>query len=403
MVRKASFYSLLFTIFNDAIGWGIVLTIFAPLLFDPLNRILPSDTSHAVRNILLGFLLSSYAVTQFFSMPVIGALSDHWGRKRILEWTLFGAMASFILSAIAIGINSLILLFISRLLGGVFSANVGAAQASLADMSDTNTKVKNLSPIGIVWGISWIVGPPLGGFLSTSRWVSWFGYSTPFWFLALLFLLNFIWVRRSYIETYEKREKHDWKQEIKNLLKLSQIPRMKGWLIMALFFYFGWFTFKLYYPTLFVQKLLFTQEEIGYFSGYLAIFWLVGSIVLNRYFGKWVDPEKLFMYLLPFEGLVLLIASWIGNIAAWAWTFPILSFVAAIGWIEALTLTSNLAGKENQGKIFGITQSLMSLALFAAPVCSGFLASYNINLPLYFGVVIFFAISFFTKILHRIR
>ncbi len=375
MAKRISLYPLLFTIFNDSIGWGVVLTIFAPLLFDSSNQILPSDTSHATRNVLLGFLLSSYAVMQFFSTPVIGALSDHWGRKRVLEGTIFMAMVTFVLSAVAIGMHSLILLFIARILGGG-SANVGAAFASIADMSTEQTKAKNLALTGIIWGIAWILGPPMGGFLSTPHRVAWFGYSTPFWFLALLLLLNLIWIRISYIETLEKKERHDWKQEIKDLSKLSKIPRMTGWLIVALFFYFGWFTFKLYYPTLFVQKFRFTPEEIGYFSGYLAIFWMFGSFVLNRYFWEKINPEKLFMFLLPVEGIVLFLASWIGNIAVWIWTFPILSFFAAMGGIEILALTSNLAGKENQGKIFGITQSLMSLALFAGPACSGFMASY---------------------------
>ena len=123
--RKSSLYSLLFTIFNDAIGWGIVLTIFAPLIFDPHHSILPLDTSDSARNIILGFLIGSYAVTQFISMPLIGALSDHLGRKKVLEWTIFGAMAAFVLSAFAIWFGSLVLLFICRLLAGLFSGNSG--------------------------------------------------------------------------------------------------------------------------------------------------------------------------------------------------------------------------------------------------------------------------------------
>ena len=99
MMRKGSLYSLLFTIFNDAIGWGVVLTIFAPMLFDHTHPFLPDATSDSVRNVILGFLIGSYAITQFISMPLIGALSDHFGRKRILEWTIFGAMLSSFFSA----------------------------------------------------------------------------------------------------------------------------------------------------------------------------------------------------------------------------------------------------------------------------------------------------------------
>lgn len=391
---------LLFTIFNDAIGWGIVLTIFAPLFFDSSDRMLPSDTPNAIRNILLGILIGSFGIAQFLSMPVIGALSDHFGRKQILEWTIFGSLMSFILSAIAILMSNLTLLFFSRLVAGLCSGNAGTAQASIADMSTEKTKAKNLSLPGMVVGISWMIGPPLGGFLSTPGWISWFNYSTPFWFLAFLFLLNFLWVHSSYIETLEKKEHGNWKQEIKDLSKISKIPHMKGWLIVTFFFYLSWFTFKLYYPAFFVQKFQFTQESIGYFYGYLAIFWLMGSFVLNRYFGEKIEPKKLLLFLLPIEGLALFVALWIGSISAWVWTFPILAFFGSMGWIEVLALTSNLAGKVNQGKIFGITQSLMSLAVFVAPFYSGFLASYQIDFPLYIGAISFFATSFFTIGLH---
>jgi DHA1 family tetracycline resistance protein-like MFS transporter len=387
MTRKSSLYSLLFTIFNDAIGWGVVLTIFAPLLFDRSNPILPQDTSDAARNVILGFLIGSYAITQFFAMPLVGALSDHFGRKRILEWTIFGAMLSFVLSALAVWWESLFILFAARLLAGFFSANSAIAQASIADMSSEKAKAKNLSLSGIVGGISWIVGPPLGGFLSTSEWVSWFDFSTPFWFLALLFLLNLLWVRKSYVETYVKKDRHDWIQEIKDLTKLAKIPRMKGWLTVSFLFYFGWFFFVLYYPTFFVQKFQFTQENIGYFSAYMSIFWFSGSLAINRWFGT-LSPSLAIAWCLPLIGLLMFIGTWEGNIGGWIWTFPFLALGGTMGWINSMTLISNLAGKENQGKAFGILQSIMSLALFIAPLVTGFIASFNLEVPLYLGTIV---------------
>ncbi len=396
MTKKSSLYSLLFTIFNDGLGWGIVLIIFAPLLFDRNETFLPSDASDSVRNIVIGCLISSYAITQFFSMPVIGSLSDHFGRKRILLWTIFGAMASFMLSAIAIIIRSLVLLFLARLLAGLFSANSATAQASIADLSTERNKAKNLSLSGIVGGISWIVGPPVGGFLASPKWSSWFNYATPFWFTAFLFLINLIWVAKGYSETYEKKgTKHDWKQEIKDLIKLSKIPKMGGWLCVTGVFYVSWFLFILYFPTLFVLQFQFSQDVIGYFSAYMAIFWMGASIVLNRWLAERVDSQLLLLWVLASAGVVFLIATGVGNIEAWLISFPILSTFASIGWILVLAITSNLAGKENQGKIFGIVQSLMSLGVLIAPLISAFTANYNIKLPLYLAGIFSSAIFFY--------
>jgi predicted MFS family arabinose efflux permease len=223
--------------------------------------------------------------------------------------------------------------------------------------------------------------------LSTSEWVSWFDFSTPFWFLALLFLLNLLWVRKSYVETYVKKDRHDWIQEIKDLTKLAKIPRMKGWLTVSFLFYFGWFFFVLYYPTFFVQKFQFTQENIGYFSAYMSIFWFSGSLAINRWFGT-LSPSLAIAWCLPLIGLLMFIGTWEGNIGGWIWTFPFLALGGTMGWINSMTLISNLAGKENQGKAFGILQSIMSLALFIAPLVTGFIASFNLEVPLYLGTIV---------------
>jgi len=399
MNRKGSLYSLLFTIFNDSIGWGIVLTIFAPLLFDRTNSILPADTSDATRNIIVGVLISSYAITQFFSMPLIGALSDHFGRKRILEWTIVGAMLSFVLSALAVWWESLFILFAARLLAGLFSGNAGTAQAAIADMSSEKTKAKNLSLSGIVGGISWIVGPPIGAFLSSPKWGPGFSFSTPFWFLAFLFLINLFWVNRSYVETYQKKEKHDWKQEIKDLGKLSKIPRVSGWLAVSFLFYFGWFFFVMYYPTLFVQKFHFTQGGVGFFSAYLSVFWFLGSLAINRWFGG-INPERAIFICMPIIGLLMGIATLEGNIAGWIWTFPFMALGATTVWINVMAHVSNLSGKENQGKAFGILQSMMSLATFLAPLVSGFIATYNIEIPMYLGTIVLLGVGIYAFGLH---
>jgi len=356
--------------------------------------------SDAVRNITVGFLIGSYAVTQFISMPLIGALSDHFGRKRVLLWTIFGAMFSFVLSALAILIGSLSLLFTSRLLAGLFSGNAGTAMASIADMSTEQAKAKNLSLTGVVGGISWIIGPPLGGFLASTTWVIWFDFATPFWFLGILFLINLIWIQFSYVETHQTKEKHDWKQEIKDLGKLSKIPRMSGWLIVSFLFYMGWFFFVLYYPTLLVQKFGYDQQQIGYLSGYLSIFWFLGSLILNRGLTEKIDSERLMLWAIPFTGILILLASFFETLGGWLVIFPLAALCASSVWISAMALASNIAGTANQGKVFGILQSMLSLGLFISPLCTGFLALVNINSPLWVGAAVLLGTGVFAIRLH---
>ncbi len=406
MIRKSSLYSLIFTIFNDALGWGVVLTIFAPLLMSGTGHFLPPETSLHTQNLILGLLIACYPLTQFVFMPFLGAISDHLGRKKVLEWTILCAGFSFILSAIAIWKGSLFLLFLSRILAGVFSANSATAQAAIADISSEREKAKNLSLSGIAGGLSWVIGPPLGGFLSTKAYVPWADFATPLWFVAGLFFINYFWIVKGFDETYVKthREKHDWKQEIKDLAKLSSIPRMTPWLAISFFFYLGWGFFVLFYPALLVQKFQFDQSSIGLLSGYMSIFWLLSSTALNRGLAEKFKPEAFILPGLALVGPLCIGLGFSNAIAWWYVTFPILGMCGAAIWSNMLALLSNLAGKENQGKVFGISQSLMSLAMFVSPLLSGLLAAMDERIPLtasgviLIGIAVFASLYYFRKI-----
>ncbi len=396
-MKKNSLYSLIFTIFNDALGWGVVLTIFAPLLMNDAGRFLSADTSLQMKTMILGLLIACYPLTQFFFMPVIGALSDHMGRKKILEWTILCAALTSALSAIAIWRGSLFFLFVSRILAGVFSANSATAQAAIADMSSEREKGKNLSLSGIAGGLSWVVGPPLGGILSTNEYLPWADFATPFWFVAALFLINYWWVLRSFEETFVKKgTSHNWKQEIKDLSKLSKIPHMTPWLAIMFFFFLGWGFYLLFYPTLLVQRFSLDQSAIGLMSGYLSIFWLLTSTSFNRGLAEKFKPEAFVLLGLPMTGLLVIVLVFAPSIAPWWYLlFPFIAFGGSSIWISLLAFTSNLAGRENQGKVFGIGQSLFALATCISPIVSGLLAATNELIPLLIGGVILLAIGCF--------
>lgn len=387
MIRKRSLYSLVFTIFNDSLGWGIVLTIFAPLLLNANSHFLAPGTTSQARNFYLGLLIASYPLTQFLFMPFLGAISDFFGRKKMLQWTIFAAGCSFVVSAIAIEKESLFWLFLSRILAGVFSSNAATVQAAIADISFEKEKTKNMALSGVAGGLAWIVGQPLGGLLSTSSYVSWGNFCTPFYFVAGLFFLNFFWVTQYFDETYVHvhEEKNDWKQEIKNLSSLSAIPHMSSWLLIAFLFFFGWGFFIVFYPALLVQRFSFNQASIGFLSGYLSIFWLLSSLALNRGVGKKWRPGFLTVVGLPLMGLLLMILTFGTSINGWYITFPLLALFGAAIRNDLFVVLSNLAGKYNQGKVFGVSQSLMSLGMFLSPLFSGMLAGLHESLPIAVG------------------
>jgi len=402
MVRRSSLYSLIFTIFNDALGWGVILTIFAPLLMGQSNHFLPEEATLQTRNLTLGLLIACYPLTQFLFMPFLGAVSDHLGRKKVLEWTILCAGFSFILSAIAIWMESLLFLFISRILAGIFSANSATAQAAIADISSEREKAKNLSLSGIAGGLSWVIGPPLGGLLSTKAYFSWADFATPMWFVAGLFFVNYFWIVKSFEETYVKasHEKHNWRQEIKNLANLSRIPSMAPWLAISFFFFLGWGFYILFYPALLVQRFHFDQSSIGLLSGYLSLFWLASSTALNRGLAERFKPQAFILPGLAIAGPLCAILAFSGAIQWWYAIFPLLGLCGAAVWTNLMALLSNLAGRENQGKVFGVSQSLASLAMFASPLISGLLAAADERIPLALSGLILMAVGIYASLYH---
>ncbi|OFZ36580.1 MAG: hypothetical protein A3D92_23555, partial [Bacteroidetes bacterium RIFCSPHIGHO2_02_FULL_44_7] len=355
----------------------------------------------------VGLLLACFPFTQFIFMPILGALSDNFGRKKLLIWTTLFAAFTFALSGIAIAAKSLSLLFFSRILSGVFSANAATAQAAIADTSSERAKGKNLSLAGIAGGLAWIVGPPLGGLLSSEDYLSWANFTTPFWFVTALFLLNYIWLAFSFEETFVKKKKqsHDWKQEIKDLFKLSKIDKMPAWLTIAFLFYLGWGFFLLFFPTLLVQRFGLNQTNIGFLSGYVSIFWLTTSIVLNRGIAEKFKPEGFILLNLPILGVLVLLLAFVPATSWWYVILPFVGITAALTWINLLAFLSNLAGKENQGKVFGIGQSLMALATFISPILSGPLAAIDEKIPLSVGgaIITFIGIFAILYYFHRHR
>lgn len=166
---------IFFTIFLDALGIGLLI----PVLPDILRRF---TTSPADVTLYFGYFLSAYAAMQFLASPVLGSLSDRYGRRKILLISLLGAGIDYIFMAYA---PTLFLLFIGRIISGLTGASMTVAASYMADISDDSNRSKNFGMIGAAWGLGFIIGPVLGGFFHQ------FGAATPFIIAAGLNLTNF--------------------------------------------------------------------------------------------------------------------------------------------------------------------------------------------------------------------
>ena len=149
-------------------------------------------------------LIASYPLAQFFGAPILGALSDKHGRKKIILISLIGTFFGYLLFAYGIITKNVTLLFASRMLDGFTGGNISTIMSAIADVSTVKDKTKNFGMIGMAFGLGIILGPFIGGNLADPNNVSWFNHSTPFWFAALICLFNIALVVFNFKETCKK-------------------------------------------------------------------------------------------------------------------------------------------------------------------------------------------------------
>src|ERR1700730_9200967 len=188
-MKRSPLASILSIVFIDLIGFGMII----PILPLYAQRFQASEWQ-------IGILLASYSFMQFLASPVLGWFSDRYGRKPVLLCSLIGSATGYILMANA---TSLAMLFMARILAGVAGASVGTASAYIADITPPENRSKRIGLIGAAFGIGFVLGPAIRGILSH------FSVIAPFWFAAILSVLNAIlmWIVLPEPERHTARQK----------------------------------------------------------------------------------------------------------------------------------------------------------------------------------------------------
>ncbi|MFY0592286.1 TCR/Tet family MFS transporter [Roseivirga sp.] len=208
---------ILFTVLLDVIGLGIIIPIIPDLLMNDLG--VPS-TGEASR--IGGFLISIYAIVQFFFAPILGGLSDQYGRRPVILIALFGLAVDYLVVALA---PTLWWLFLARIVAGVCGASFSSASAYVADISAPEDRPKNFGMIGAAFGLGFILGPVVGGVLGE------IDTRLPFYVAAGITGLNFIYGLFILPESLslENRRKFEWKRAnpIGSFKSLKKYPSLK--------------------------------------------------------------------------------------------------------------------------------------------------------------------------------
>lgn len=386
--KEFSLGTILFTVFLDLLGIGIIIPIVAPTILK--TDILGADVSFAYKTLILGILISSYPIAQFFSAPVLGAMSDRDGRKKILIFSIIGSVIGYLIFALGIIYNNISMLFLGRIVDGISGGNISIIYSSLADISDEKSKAKNFGLVGASFGVGFIIGPFLGGELANPNLVSWFNYSTPFFFAALLSFINLIMVISRFKETL--KEKRNTEINIftgfKNISKAMSKKEFRNIFLIAFLVTFGFTMFSQFFQVFLIEKFNYSQFNIGRLLAYFGICSALVQGGLVRRLSKKHKPEKILSIslLLMSISLILLIIpdkSWYLYI-----TMALVAITQGITSPNVTAMVSNLADSSVQGEVLGINQSVQALAQAIPPIIGGLTVSLNLNTPVILASIV---------------
>jgi DHA1 family tetracycline resistance protein-like MFS transporter len=367
-------------IFLDMLGVGVLIPVIPLLLGDPASSyyLLPPGWSIQQGYILLGLLTGIYPLMQFFATPILGQLSDKFGRKKILLFSLVGTLLGYLLFAYAILIRNIPLLFASRALDGLTGGNISVAQAVIADSTPPEKRARSFGMIGAAFGLGFIFGPYLGGKLSDPGILSWFTASTPFWFAAMLTSLNCLAVLFILPETHLSRDRNrpmEWKKALTNI-RSALLMKKERHLFLSSFLFQGGFTFfTTFFGVYLINKFNFTQGNIGDFFAVVGIWIVIGQAVVVRMVAKRFKESSVLRVSLAATGVALLL--YLLPNASWQLDLIVPFFAIFNGLTQANLsgLVSRSVGPEMQGRVLGILSGVQALAMAIPPMLSGLVAA----------------------------
>lgn len=353
--RQAAMIFILITLFLDVLGLGIII----PILPELIKHFVGGNESLAAS--YFGPLAAAYALMQFVFAPILGALSDRFGRRPIILIALFGLALDYLIQGFA---PNIIWLFVGRILAGVMGASFTAANAYIADISSPENRARNFGLVGVAFGLGFIVGPALGGILG-SIWIR-----LPFFVAAGLVLINWLYGFFVLPESLkpENRSSFSWAKAnpVSSILLLRNYPLVAG--LAAAFV-----LISLAQRGLETTWVLYTGYRFGWgeitngltlaLVGVMAV--VVQGFLIRPAIKRFGERRAIVM------GLSISVFSFFLYGIATEWMMYAIIIVGALSGIAGPAIQGMVAGTvraDEQGKVQGALTSLLSITSIVAPL-----------------------------------
>lgn len=390
---------LLLVLFIDGMGLGLVFPILNALIIDPSSNFFRSELTPTSQNLIFGGTVGIFMLCWFFGAAILGDLSDQIGRKKSLLICLLGAALGYLLSAIAVVLHSLSLLVVGRIIAGFTAGSQPIAQAAIVDLSSSEDKARNIGLILFAMSLGFIIGPLLGGILSDNHIVSWFSFSTPFYFAAIISLMNGLFLQFLFNESYTTKSKISLKlhRAVEIFIDAFKHEKIRKLSIIFFIFMAGWSSFYSFISMYLLKVYSFTPTQVSLFMAVMGIGFGVGNSFLLNYATRHFSLKTNVVGSLAITALLVLVMVLATNLMfVWLLIAP-LSAAAALAYSILITIFSNQVDENSQGWVMGITGAIMALVFAVDAVLVGMLATLNINLPMIICIACLISSAFLMK------
>lgn len=382
--RKPSLGVIFLTVLLDLLGFGLVMPFLALQARDTFGV----DASVAA---LLG---TTYSAMQFLFMPVWGKLSDRIGRRPVMLWSVLASALSMAALGGSLAFTSSVLwLFVTRALSGMATANIGTASAYIADITTPEERVKGMGMIGMAFGIGFVVGPGVGGVLSS---IPINGVEGPLacFVAAGLSLINFVWaffsLPESLPEERRQRARAERTTRLEGLRLATQTPGIARAAVANFLIILAFAGLENTYALFSKDTFGLTQRQVGMLFVFMGVMGAgIQGGFMRRASGRYRETS------LAFVGIVLQLGAFVGIVvsaAAGIWLLLVASAALSIGngftQPSLSAYISRLADPARQGETLSGAQSLSSLGRVFGPLIAGQLYLYAPSVPFGGGAVI---------------
>ncbi|MEO7174173.1 MAG: TCR/Tet family MFS transporter [Saprospiraceae bacterium] len=353
--KQAAIGFIFITLLIDVIGFGIIIPVMPKLITELTGEGLGAAAKYG------GWMLFSFAIMQFLFSPILGNLSDRFGRRPILLMALFGFTIDYLILAYA---PTLGWLFVGRILAGMLGASFTTATAYIADISTPEKRAQNFGLIGAAFGLGFIIGPVLGGLLGQ------YGSRVPFLAAAALTFLNFLYGYFILPESLSlrNRRRFEWKRAnpLGSLVQLRKFPVVYGLVGSLICIYIAGHAIQSNWSYFTMLVLDWNEKQVGYSLGFVGILIaLVQGGLIRIAIPKFGAQKAMFIGLILYTVGFLLFA-----FADRGWMMYAILVPYCLGGIAGPAiqgLISNQVPANEQGELQGALTSLISVTSIIGP------------------------------------